>query len=431
MPFGEIAGIVTVCIVAAVLPYFIFLLLTSSAALLSRRKPKTGHERGPSRTLGRRFLFVVPAHNEEAGIAPTLRSCVAVSYPRELFDVLVIADNCSDQTAYVSRNSGARVIERLDPTRKSKGHAIDFLIDTLSRSGELATLDALVIVDADTTVDQRLLDRFAEGLERGDEWIQCYDTVSNAGQSWRTRLMAYGFCLINGVLLRGQTALGLSAGLRGNGMCLSTTGLRRIPWTTHGLTEDFEYSWSVRIAGGRIAYADDVAVYATMPSAGGKAAIDQRLRWEHGRRAVRRHLIRPLLRSPWLRWPEKIAAVVELTMPTISFLLCAYLLLTLATLVTWLEPHSERIWPVFGYSIRIGYATVTLGLLLHAASPFLLGLIPLKYASSVIYVPYYVAWKATIWFQRKPTAWVRAHRELAHGAAACVIRDDAKEGASY
>ena len=119
------------------------------------------------------------------------------------------------------------MLERNDSTRRGKGYAIQYLIDSLIQAGEFDRLDALVFVDADSTVDPDLLRRFAQILDSGQEWIQCYDAVGNADQSWRTRLMAYAFSLINGVTLQGQSALGLSAGLRGNGMCISTAGLRR------------------------------------------------------------------------------------------------------------------------------------------------------------------------------------------------------------
>jgi len=413
-------------------PFTAYLLAISIAALIAKTTRRVDGGSASVVTPSKRFVVAIPAHDEEVGIVTTVRSCLALDYPTSLYQVLVIADNCSDQTALLASEAGARVIERVEPTKKSKGHAMAYLIDMLSRHGELDMLDALVVVDADSTVDPSLLRRFAEGLESGDDWIQCYDTVGNAGQSWRTRLMAYGFCLINGVVLRGQTALGLSAGLRGNGMCLSTRGLRRVPWTTHGLTEDLEYSWSVRIAGGRIAYVDDVAVYATMLSGGGKPAVAQRLRWEHGRRVLKRQMIGPLLSSPRLSWPEKIAATIELTMPTISFLFCSYLLLTLLTLIALPDLHAQRNRPFFYYSIGFCYVITTLGLLLHAASPFFLGLLPLKYVTSVLYIPYYVVWKASVWFQGRPTTWTRTKREIPPPPrmAACNQADKARNGAS-
>ena len=107
------------------------------------------------------------------------------------------------------------------------------------------------MIDADTTVDRDLLRSFARGLERGDDWIQSYYTVANPDQSWRTRLLTYAFSLYNGVMLLGQKALGGTASFKGNGMCFSVRGLRRVPWKCYGLVEDMEYSWTLRIAGER------------------------------------------------------------------------------------------------------------------------------------------------------------------------------------
>lgn len=197
-----------------------------------------------------RFLVVIPAHDEEGGIAESVKRALSVGYPTDGIEVLVIADNSTDGTAEKAREAGARVLERSDLSRRSKGYAIEYLIDTLRVSGEFDPRDALVILDADSTVHHDLLSVFARCIESGEDWVQCYDCVGNADQSWRTRLIAYAFSLINGVTLLGQNALGLSAALRGNGMCLTTRGLRRVPWKTHGLTEDLEYSWAVRIAGG-------------------------------------------------------------------------------------------------------------------------------------------------------------------------------------
>ena len=77
----------------AMLPFFVYLFVVSLAAGLAQ-KPRTGWQ-----SSSRRFLVAIPAHDEEAGIASTVRSCLAVDYPSELFEVLVIADNCQDQTA--------------------------------------------------------------------------------------------------------------------------------------------------------------------------------------------------------------------------------------------------------------------------------------------------------------------------------------------
>ena len=259
------------------IPYFLFLLSVSIAALLPREKVRLPVDPAS------KFLIVIPAHDEEPVIALVVKSCLAVGYPRELFQVLVIADNCSDQTARLAAAAGARVVERFDDEKKSKGYAIAYLIAFLERTGELDLLDALVIIDADTIVDKELLRAFDGDLRSGRDWIQAYYTVANPDASWRTRLMTYALSLFNGVMPLGKTRLGVGSALYGNGMCFSVPGLKRVPWRCHGLVEDMEYAWNVRLAGEKIEFQPAVSVRAAMLSSGGKASASQRRRWEFGR----------------------------------------------------------------------------------------------------------------------------------------------------
>ena len=79
-----------------------------------------------------KFLVVIPAHDEEPVISTVVKSCLELDYPQSLFQVVVIADNCSDRTASLASRAGARVVERFDDLKKSKGYAIDYLIETLA-----------------------------------------------------------------------------------------------------------------------------------------------------------------------------------------------------------------------------------------------------------------------------------------------------------
>jgi hypothetical protein len=193
-------------------------------------------------------------------------------------------------------------------------------------------------------------------------------------------------------------------------MCLSTRGLERVPWQAHGLAEDLEYSWKVRIAGGRIAFDRDGVVYATMLARGGKALQDQRRRWEVGRRELRRQLFRPLLFSGHLGPMERIASLVALTMPTVASLSAAYLALSLIVALRFPIMRSSR---GYGYLIAIGtcHAIATLALLVHSASPFLLSFLPWRFALSLFYFPYYICWKFAISLRPRPRGWVRTERE--------------------
>ena len=147
------------------LPFFAYLGLVAAAAILGRRRC-TVTDSGSAR-----FPIVIPAHDEQDGIAATVDSCRSVAYDPSLFRVLVIADNCADRTADAARRAGAEVVQRCDPIRRSKGYALE---DVLT-PGTIGDADAVVIIDADTLVEREI---FALGALRGDRvpgynWVQC------------------------------------------------------------------------------------------------------------------------------------------------------------------------------------------------------------------------------------------------------------------
>jgi cellulose synthase/poly-beta-1,6-N-acetylglucosamine synthase-like glycosyltransferase len=389
---------------ALAFPYFLFLLATSLAAIFA-----TKHELPPEEPTTK-FLIAIPAHDEEIGISTTVRSCLESNYPASLFGVAVIADNCTDRTAALAREAGARVVERFDDVKKSKGYAIEFLLESLGRSGELDSLSAVVIVDADTTIDPKLLQSFAQAIREGHDWIQAYYTVANPDQSWRTRLLTYALSLFNGVMQLGQNALGSSAGFKGNGMCFSTRGLRRVPWKSYGLVEDMEYSWILRIAGEKIVFLPHASVYGTMLGSGGTAAANQRRRWEFGRAEVRKTFLGSLLRSKHLGWFEKALAACELTIPSMAVLAVLYLFIAGIDAVAWLQLRGLQFSVARGFSVASA-AFLTLSLATYAISPFLVLRLPLRYLSSTLLFPLYLSWKLLVALGGRPQQWVRTARE--------------------
>ena len=216
-----------------------------------------------------RFLFLIPAHDEAGAIGITVRSCRSVAYDPERFQICVIADNCTDGTAAEAAAAGAVVVTRRDPARRSKGFALDDFFRGEIADPEVRPCDAFVLVDADTSVAPDLLAAFDRALGRGDDFTQGYYTVRNAEASWRTRLMTYAFGLANGVWPLGMDRLGLSVGLKGNGMCFRSSALRRFPWRAHGLVEDMEFAWQLRLAGERVRFEPSARVYGEMVSRGG------------------------------------------------------------------------------------------------------------------------------------------------------------------
>jgi 1,2-diacylglycerol 3-beta-glucosyltransferase len=238
------------------------------------------------------FDVIVPAHNEAGGIQQTISNLKQLDWPVDRFRVVVIADNCTDETARVARDAGALVIERHDPQHRGKGYALAHIF-RWSRAKGMA--DAVVIVDADSQASANLLESFAARIERGSHALQAHYGVLNAGASWRTRLMAIALGSIHKLRSRARERLGLSCGIRGNGWCVTHALLDQIPYQAYSLTEDVEFGVDLGLGGHRVAYCDESHVNGEMVTTE-SAARSQRQRWEGGRFKLIRSRVPVLLR---------------------------------------------------------------------------------------------------------------------------------------
>jgi cellulose synthase/poly-beta-1,6-N-acetylglucosamine synthase-like glycosyltransferase len=395
---------IAACLLTILLaPFFAFLGLVEVAALLGQR-PKR-----PSTAGGRsRFLIVIPAHDEEGVIASTVRSCRGLEYPSELFSIWVIADNCTDATAREAGEAGASVVERFDPTLRSKGHALEYFFTRIPEARpDSAGYDAAVLIDADTWVDPGMLSAFDGGLARGMDWIQGYYTVRNPDASWRTRMMTFAFSLANGVWMLGLEGLGLGVGLKGNGMCFSSRGLRRFPWRAYGLVEDMEFALMLRTRGERVQFLPEARVFGEMVSRGGPGATSQRRRWEAGRRALRSKFAGPLARSGSIGAYHKVMYLLDLFFPPlVSLTLGLAAASTIAAIAAAVDgPGAMTLGLLATHGVMASL------MILYALSPSIVMKLPARYLASLLALPYYAAWKLTVAAGRKPKGWVRTPRE--------------------
>src|SRR5262245_12485623 len=337
---------------------------------------------GPAR---HRFAVVVPAHDEAATLPTLLAALDGLAYPRPRYEVIVIADNCADDTAAVALTGGARVLTRTDPARRSKGHALGW---ALPRIVAERRHDAVVILDADSRPDPGLLAELDASLRAGAQAAQAYCAVGNPHESWRTALMTADMALIHYLRPLGRQALGGSAALQGNGGCLTREVLRRVPWEAASVAEDQEYHLRLLSRGYRSVFVPRAVVYTVMePSMA--TARDQELRWEGGRLALARQHVGPLLREAWRRrsW-TCLDAAIDLVTPPFALLAAGTAVVTALAVLLWLRGGP-------GLPALLGGLAVA-GQALYVFAGCVLARVPLRaYGALVVYGPLYAA--AKVW----------------------------------
>jgi cellulose synthase/poly-beta-1,6-N-acetylglucosamine synthase-like glycosyltransferase len=237
------------------------------------------------------FDVVVPAHNESTVITRTVASLKALDWPADFMRIIVVADNCTDDTAELARSAGAHVIERTNENLRGKGYALSYAFQASIRD---AKASAVVIVDADAEVSKNLLEAFAVRIEDGEQALQAHYGVLNPMASWRTRLITIAKGSFHIVRSRAREKLGVSCGIRGNGWCVTHSLLQAVPYQAYSLTEDLEYGIDLGMKGYRVAYCDEAHSDADMVT-GEQIASKQRSRWEAGRFQLIRSKTLPLL----------------------------------------------------------------------------------------------------------------------------------------
>ncbi len=238
----------------------------------------------------RRFAILVPAHDEAMGIARSVRSMVEQSHPEQRFEVHVVADNCTDDTAAVARAAGATVHERFDLDDRGKGAALNWLHARLQDDPE--PFDAYVIVDADSTLAPGFLSAIDRAFDGGASVVQGFYGVRDPDDSPTTALRYAALACRHHLRPLGRTAIGASCGLFGNGMAFRADVLAGRQWSGH-LTEDIEFQMELLLDGTLVDYAPDARLEAEMPG-GIDASTTQNQRWELGRIQVAKRFV-PLL----------------------------------------------------------------------------------------------------------------------------------------
>lgn len=372
--------------------------LSAAAALAPRRCPKVAN------TDPLRVVIVVPAHQESSGVLRTLHSLQRETAGCPHTRTVVVADNCSDDTAAVARAAGVEVLERHDTERRGKGHALCFAFDAL------ADADWFIVIDADTDVEPGFLSAMRAAMTPDAAALQCRYGVRDPLLTMRNTLADVALGGWNVLRPRGRAALGLSCGILGNGFALSRATLQAVPYSAHSIVEDVEYHHLLVRAGLAVRWVDAAQVRGDMPEPG-PAASQQRARWEGGRLRLLLEqapaLLRGMVGGRW-RLLDPLLDLLLLPLAWHLSLLVVAALLALAAMQlggsfmgagTWLVLAGVGLFTVV---VHVGVALVLIGAGRH-------------HIRALLGVPAYVVWKlrlasATWRASRRHALWVRSER---------------------
>jgi cellulose synthase/poly-beta-1,6-N-acetylglucosamine synthase-like glycosyltransferase len=279
------------------------------------RKPKQGKSHAPQKS----FAVLVAAHNEEQVVGALMENLRQLDYPKELYDVFVICDNCSDGTADVVRSfEGVHACERRNVHLRGKGYAIEWMLKELWKRPR--HYDAVVMFDADNLAAPDYLTHMNNDLCNGSRVIQAYLDTKNPHDSWITSASAITYWYCNRLWQMPRQNLKLANYLGGTGMCFETKLLKEIGWGATSLVEDLEFTMRCVQKGINPTFNYHAKVYDEKPLTF-KASSKQRLRWMQGHFEIARRYFLPLLWQGFREgsWSKVDTAVYAVNVYTLFF----------------------------------------------------------------------------------------------------------------
>jgi cellulose synthase/poly-beta-1,6-N-acetylglucosamine synthase-like glycosyltransferase len=351
---------------------------------------------------GQRVAVLVPAHNESRNVLPTI-ACL-LPQMRAGDRLVVVADNCSDDTAQLARDAGATVIERHNAELRGKGYALAFGVDSLRADPP----DVVMVVDADCTVTVDAVERISSYCLQTRCPVQMLNLMqAGPDSSVRLRILEFAFVIKNMVRPLGSQRLGGACHLTGTGMALPWALIATAQLATGHIVEDMKLGVDMAIIGHPAQFYPDAKTSSTFPD-DSKAARVQKSRWEHGQLSTQ---IEELPRVTWAALRSGRAALYVLALDLLIPPLALYALVLGAALV--LACAGGLLWPLL-----VPAATV-LGI---ATLAFIgsVGLAWLRYGRhllstrELLAIPLYALWKIPVYLayaMRRPSGWVRTKRD--------------------
>ncbi len=373
--------------------------LTLALQVLAARLPVRPAAR-PS-GLRPRLAVLVPAHDEEQGIAATLAQ---LRLQLETGDrLLVVADNCGDDTAGVAARAGAEVAVRHEPGRRGKGYALDHGMKALAA----APPEVVVVIDADCSVMPGCLRALgAECMASGQPVQALYLMRAPQAAGLRARIGAFAWLLRNQVRPSGMHRLGLPCQLMGSGMAFPFELLSSMPLASGHIVEDLKLGLDLAVAGSPPRFCPEAVVTSMLPLAA-DAQQRQRARWEQGHLSLlTRSAPRLLALGLARRQAALVALALDLGVPPLGALVVVLSSLLAAGLALGAAGGAWQPAALAAASLLVCATSTLLAWAQHGRA--------LVSLSGLLMVPVYVAAKLPIyasWLAGRSVSWVRTRRD--------------------
>ena len=344
---------------------------------------------------------LMPAHNEANGIVGAIRAVLSQLSTDDR--LLVVADNCTDETAVVARAAGAEVIERHDTQRRGKGYALDFGVRWLEKAPPSVT----IIIDADCIAHPGSISSLAEACVASGRPTQAlYLMRAPAGSRLSVRIAEFAWLIKNKLRPLGSLALGWPCQLMGTGMAFPWAIIQNAPLATGHLVEDMQLGLDLAKAGTPPLFCPVALVTSAFPTdtAGVKS---QRTRWEHG------HLSVLIAVGPAMIWRALktrnmalFAMALDLMVPPLAALVLMLVVLVMLNTAWWLATGSAL--PLVVSALAMTLVVVTVALAWAREGRQIVSL------SEMLALPWYVIAKIPVYirlFTKRQVEWVRTKRD--------------------
>lgn len=236
----------------------------------------------PDAPMDKHYAVLISARNEEQVIGNLIDCIQTQTYPKELIDIWLVADNCDDHTADLARSKGCHVIERFNKELIGKGYALTYLLDRMNRTGASDRYDAFFVFDADNRLDKHYFEEMNKAFQSGYRILTSYRNSVNLSDNWVSSGSALWFIRESRFLSASRMRLGTSCHVGGTGFMFSREVMKRNKgWKFHLLTEDLEFTMDSVLHGDRIGYCGTAMLYDEQPVTF-QQSWRQRLRWSKG-----------------------------------------------------------------------------------------------------------------------------------------------------